>query len=324
MAAVAMEVIVVAAVIPIPITLASAEKAALIQAALQTLQAAHALDERTDNLNPASLVEWYDKTIPHVKDIKVLAGAMDVELAKRRGKQVKQEGERRGGDQSKVSQCDTLPNADKLQRSRDRVLATQPHVVDTYVKTEAEAGRVPSVRGAVRAVHEVRNATRSDRPPKSKRASRSGDVADTDSSTQTVALIDKVADGQFHTNGELERVLGTSRARRFFDKVALIPWLTIARTPQGATLTIHQELRLVCEWYGSRVLPPPAGVTPVLPPTAETSPRALMRAVLEEMKRQREANNDLYKARLWKNEAIDNRKMSTLFDWVVDQLRRIP
>ena len=67
---------------------AAYRKAALIQTALQTLRAAHRIDER-DDLNAASFVEWYDRTIPDVRDIKMLAGAMEIELAKRRGERIR-------------------------------------------------------------------------------------------------------------------------------------------------------------------------------------------------------------------------------------------
>lgn len=91
--------------IPTPFT--ATDKARLITDALDSLRGADAIDER-ETLDAETWVAWYDATLPQVRDIKILAGAMDIELAKRRGAQVVAEGERRGGDQSKVTHRLTL------------------------------------------------------------------------------------------------------------------------------------------------------------------------------------------------------------------------
>jgi hypothetical protein len=131
------------------------QKAHLIQAALQTLQAAHQIDER-DDLDAASFLDWYDRTIPDVHDIKILAGAMEIELARRRGEQIIQEGELRGRPE-KVEQCSTLMSkSEKDRRHEERTLAAAPDAVHAFVQREVKAGKVPSMRGAVgvaRAAH---------------------------------------------------------------------------------------------------------------------------------------------------------------------------
>ena len=115
-------------------------KAHLIQDALRTLQAAHHLDER-DDLDAASFLEWYDRTIPDVRDIKILAGAMEIELARRRGEQIIQEGELRGGE-TKLSPGDSLlSNATMVQRSKDRALAAAPEAVQAFVQRKVKAGQ---------------------------------------------------------------------------------------------------------------------------------------------------------------------------------------
>ena len=69
---------------------------------------------------------------------------MEVELAKRRGQHLIEEGEQRGGDQSKskvTSEVTSLSGKKRKQRHEDRALGQHPEVVDEYVKTEATAGR---------------------------------------------------------------------------------------------------------------------------------------------------------------------------------------
>ena len=108
------------------------QKEQLIREAHEKLKAANRIDER-DDLDGASFVEWYDRTIPEVKDIKILAGAMEIEMMRRRGEQVIAEGERRGdheGNQyesGNVSKSLTfpLPLFERFQRFQDRTVASR-------------------------------------------------------------------------------------------------------------------------------------------------------------------------------------------------------
>jgi hypothetical protein len=136
----------------------SDQKATLIVEALKALREAHVLDERDADLDTDSLVAWYDATIPDVHDIQVLASAMVIELRRRRGVIVDGEGERRGGNQSKVTHRVTLPEAERKQRSEDRALAEEPEAVRDYVKREVKSGRKPGVKGAVKAARKARKA----------------------------------------------------------------------------------------------------------------------------------------------------------------------
>jgi hypothetical protein len=89
---------------------AATQKAGLIRGALQALRGADALDER-EELDAGSFLPWYDSTLPNVRDIKVLAGAMEIELGRRRGERLAQEGEQRGGDRSNLVQRTSPDNS---------------------------------------------------------------------------------------------------------------------------------------------------------------------------------------------------------------------
>jgi hypothetical protein len=71
----------------------SGRKQELIVAALAALEAAREIDEREDR--PA--VAWYNANLLRVKRIEVIAGAMRVEIEKRRGEIA--QGKQGGGDQ---------------------------------------------------------------------------------------------------------------------------------------------------------------------------------------------------------------------------------
>jgi len=224
---------------------AAREKARLITEALDTLGRAVDLDER-DSLDPASWVAWYDATIPNVRDIKILVGAMEIELCRRRGEQIQAEGERRGGLPSKVTHRVTLPDASKKQRSRDRALTAQPERISAFVQQEAAAGRVPSVRGAVRAA-KAKPSTKTERKRAQFTASQTraqrhtGDV---------VASLDAVADGQRRTDAQLTAT-GLD-VEVFLRRVRVIPWLAIDRTDAGTMFVIDDDLRDICDTRAPR------------------------------------------------------------------------
>src|SRR5215475_12251258 len=135
-----------------PTAFTAADKARLIEEALDTLRGANAIDER-ETLTSEELLTWYDATCPQVVEIKVLAAAMERELEVRRGEAVVQEGERRGGDQKsqeiKLSQRESLIHAEHVKRSQNRQLGRAAPEVRAWIAREATAGRVPTRRGAL-------------------------------------------------------------------------------------------------------------------------------------------------------------------------------
>jgi hypothetical protein len=133
-----------------------------------------------------------------------------------------------------------------------------------------------------------------------------------ESASRVMVLIEQVADGQFRTHADFEQVVGTSRSRRFLDKVALIPWLTITRSPTGVTLTINHELRTICEWQQAQ--PQASGSTQ---PVA-----AFLHHLRTEIVRRRHAARDGYRA--WRADNINTLQQSKLLDWIEEELDKLP
>jgi len=283
------------------------QKAILIQGALQTLRDAQRIDER-DDLNAASFLEWYDRTLPDVRDIKILAGAMEIELGRRRGERIEAEGERRGGDQSKLSRCDSLLSvAVQNQRKRDRALATEPAAVDTFVQREVTAGRVPTVRGAVKAAMIAKIS----RAPGRKLQQMHGRQTRVQALNQEVVVVlDRIADDVRRSDQQLVKLTGN--VQMFLRRVQLIPWLTIDRTLDGTVFRIDTRLRALCE-----------GAVP-RPELSFTSISAYLRTLRDEITRRRKENHDEFLKRRWNSELILKREQTSLLDWIEQQLDRVP
>lgn len=318
--------------VPVPEN-APYRKAALIQEALQSLRTAQRIDER-DELDAASFLEWYDRTIPDVRDIKILAGAMEIELARRRGERILQEGERRGGDQSKGSQCDPLlSEAVKMERKRDRILALEPVAVHAYVQREVRAGKVPTKRGARRAAHGT-SAGRASGAARRAWAPRPA-VTPTpmsdghhihrgqrheESNRKTLAALEYVADGVRRTDAQLAKATGEAVGKaaaarpvhHFLERVRLIPWLTIDRTSEGTIFRIDTQLRAICETLQPR------------PELSYQSIATYLRALREELTRKRKENHDERRKTRWDSRLILTRIQSDMLDWIEDQLDRMP
>lgn len=79
------------------------------------------------------------------EQIEQVAGAMRVELVKRRGASIGVA--EHGGDRSKFP-TEKLAPKDVLRNHKARALAREPEKVDDYVRETIKAGNVPSVRGA--------------------------------------------------------------------------------------------------------------------------------------------------------------------------------
>jgi len=290
------------------------QKRLLIETALSKLQDAQDLDERH---SLKDWIAWYDATIPLVTEIKVIAGAMEVELAKRRGMRLITEGEQRGGDHKsashkiKVSPGDTLiSHAEKLARSRDRALAGHPAAVDAYVQTEAKAGRVPTRKGALR--HVQRGASPKKAAPK---PGWSGGQARIEDHHQRILVgLEKTADGQPRSDRELQRLVGCA-PDDFIRFVRFIPWVTVTRThaPTTSTMfTIDQEFRDICEGRVSR------------PALDGRSLRDFLRHLRAEIIRRRKENNDERRRVRWNSDAVMSREQTDLLNWIETELDRVP
>lgn len=293
-----------------PVTEGTAyQKAYLIQDALATLRTANQIDER-DDLTTASFLEWYDRTIPGVKDIKILAGAMEIELGRRRGEQILQEGEQRGGD-TKVSSVDTLlSDAMKVQRSKDRALATAPKAVQAFVQREVKAGRVPAVNGAVRM---ARIATAC-RGPKGDRRTIDGPQNRKQAThNHILAVLTQVADGTRRTMPLLTKLTGFRDVETsFLERIRLIPWLRIDRTADGLAFHIDEPLRAICEGRLPR------------PTLSYQSTDQFLRNLRAEITRRRKENHDELLKRRWNSELILKREQTSLLDWIEQELDRVP
>jgi hypothetical protein len=282
------------------------EKAQLIGEALDALRLAVQLDER-ESLNSTSWVPWYDVTIPRVQDIKILVGAMEIELHRRRGEQIQFEGERRGRPPNKVTDSVTnsvaMNDVYRKRRERDRALAAQSEKVTAYIQQEAAAGRVPSVHGALRAVQTTKP-TKKDRV--AAQQARVRVAAD-----RWVATIDAVADGARRTDAELAAA-GCDHVEAFLQRVRLVPWLAMDRTAAGTTFTIDHDLRAICEARAPR------------PALGHQSIRAYLLALHAEIARRRKENHDEFRKRKWNSELILKREQTALLDWIEEQLMKVP
>jgi hypothetical protein len=288
---------------------AAYQKARLIHETIETLRAAHRIDER-DDLDEASFRDWYDRTIPEVREIKILAGAMEVELARRRGERIIAEGERRGRPEKVVHPTTFLSQSGKDQRSRDRRIASQPAAVKAYVQGQAKAGRVPSVGGAVRAAHLAM--------PKRKAKIFQGQQQRLEQfDMDIITTIDELADGVRRSDAQISKITGRADpAREFVPRVRLIPWLTIDRTVEGTIFRINEPLRAICEGHRS------------YPELEFKSISDYLHELRTELTRRRKKNNDERIDRMkqvrWNHTAIDRRQQTDLLDWIEDQLDRVP
>jgi len=283
-------------------TITALTKARLITEALAILRTAHGMDER-ESLALTSWLAWYDATIPQVHDIKILVGAMEIEMCRRRGEQHLSRRPGRPTHAETVTQRVTV--SDRVQLSRDRALVAQPTRVAAFVAQEAAAGRVPSVRGAVRAVKD--KLSPADRKQTNFAARQARVRRDTDN---LAAEIDAVADGQRRTDAEL--TAAGIDVVQFLRHVRLIPWLTIDRTVAGTTFVIDRDLRAICDGRAPR------------PALGHQSIRAYLQHLRDEITRRRKENHDDFRKRKWNHEGILKREQSALLDWIEEQLNQVP
>jgi len=295
---------------------AAIDKARLITKALDALREAEQLDER-ESLDRASWDAWYDATIPQVHEIKILAGAMAIELHRRRGEE--QQWRRPGRPSTQmVTQCGTISAHGNAQLSRDRALAAQPLRVAKYIQDEAAAGRVPSVRGALREIKKAKPLVEPNAKPNRTKApqdrplSRGHMAARTRITRAHQRLFDRIAQvsGAPLTAGDLGVRLGLKGAEtgRFLHDAGLLPWVRIDRSGNVYTIAVNEDLRELCALHGSR---------PDLP---GGSVAAFLGNLRREILRRREENKDNRLKRRWTAEGISQVEQSALLDWIEKQL----
>lgn len=289
---------------------AAYHKAHLIQQALEKLRASNQVDER-DDLTAASFLEWYDRTIPDVRDIKLLAGAMEIELARRRGEKILQEEERRGGN-SKVSGADTLlSNATKVQRSKERAIAAAPEAVTAFIAREKAAGRVPTVRAAAGVARTAR--MNAQLPIRHQKQIEGAERRNRELDERILAALVTIADGKRRSEAELTKITGWRDVMAgFIERIRLIPWVQFDRMSDGFRFSIDEQLRAICEGRRPR------------PTLSYTSLDTFLREVRTELTRRRKENHDEREKRRWNSELILKREQSKLLDWIEDQLDRVP
>lgn len=290
-------------------------KAALIREALETLRAAHHIDER-DDLDAGSFLEWYDRTIPNVRDIKILAGAMEVELAKRRGLRILAEGDRRKRPDAVtkvVTKSAPLSGPVRRQRFEERALGTHPHVVDAFVQQQANAGCAPTVHAAVRAAQAAQVTSTPPRAAISSRKVSQFQARQTRvqaTNKDLLATLDHVADGLRRSDVVLAKMTGD--VPQFLQRVRLVPWLTIDRTTDGTVFRIDAWLRAICDGAAPR------------PELSYGSVDTFLRSLRDDITRKRKENHDERQKARWNSQLILTRVQSDLLDWIEEQLDRVP
>src|SRR5262245_31477598 len=95
------------------------EKRRLIAEALAVARQASGLDEQASLGTDAEALARYEAVCPSATDLKVVAGALEIELRQRHGALVAAQGERRGRpSKEKVSQRDTFSQTEKQARKK--------------------------------------------------------------------------------------------------------------------------------------------------------------------------------------------------------------
>jgi hypothetical protein len=295
----------------------------LIETALSKLQDARDIDER-DSLKVENWIDWYDRTIPLVTEIKIIAGAMEVELSKRRGMRLETQPEQLF---QRVTPGVTLSVSERKARSKDRALGRNPAAVDDYIKTEAHARRVPTRKGALRHVKGL--AGRPASRPKSRRPSRPVRATPSTPSNESATnawigaqaraamwaaraldALDTIADGERRTDPELSQAIGFE-VEDYLRRVRLIPWLSLDRLPEGTVFTIQEELRAICDGRMAR------------PDLEGGSVKAFLTHVRSEIIRRRQENLDGFQKAGWSTNTIFVREHSDLLDWIEEQLNGV-
>jgi hypothetical protein len=283
-------------------------KRELIETALDAVQRAQALDER-ETLTVDTWTAWYDATIPRVKEIRIIAGAMEVELAMRRGQQLVARGEQRGREYEVTPGVTSSP-AQRMERSRDRMLGRDPVAVKEYIQTEARAGRVPHRKGAVHAVTQKRKQAGARPLIRPVAAASRGATLNRQSQARILTTLETIADGIRRSDADLSRRTGD--VANFLKWVYLIPWLTIDRTTAGTRFTIDMPLRMLCETWAPR---------PELDGQSIAEFFATLRSTII---RKRKENYDERGRRRWSTEMTVQAEQTRLLDWIESELDRVP
>jgi hypothetical protein len=122
----------------------------------------------------------------------------------------------------------------------------------------------------------------------------------------------KVADGKRRTDAQVATVTGYQTASFFLQRIRLLPWLRIDRTPEGLMFHIDEPLRAICEGRLPR------------PTLSYQSTDQFLRNLRAEITRRRKENHDEFLKRRWNSELILKREQTSLLDWIEQELDRVP
>jgi hypothetical protein len=291
--------------------LAHEQKRILIEAALEKLQGAKAVDER-ETLTIEKWIDWYDQTIPLVSDIKTIASEMEIELSRRRGMNLLAEDAQRAPN-AVVTPGVTMTMAERKERSRDRELARHTEALDEYLHTERKAGRRATKKGARR--HIQNKITRRQPKPKPKATilRSAAKTIEEQSRVRIYAALETLADGQARSEPEIQKITKLKTLDTdFYRRIRLIPWLMIERTKDGTTFTIDQELRDICDGRAPR------------PALGGLSIYKFLSHLRAEIQRRRKENRDEIARVRWDPDEISKLNQRELLNWIELELGRIP
>jgi len=292
----------------------AAKKRGLITSALSQLREADGLDEREDH-ELTDWIGWYDAACADCTSIEAIAGGMAVVLLKRKGERIRKEGEKRGGDQrsdqsNAVRDFDpaSITPAEKMERNRARTLADNPEAVDEYVKEQMQSGKVPSVRGALRAA-------------KGEGPRRQGVKRRESTLIGFIAMVEKLADGKPHKLGRSKGGAhglapdGMMVTVGVMNALALIPWLVVEMGDDDTiTMTIDAELRAICD--GAKPRPELGGL-----PTKD-----FLKGLRDQIIARRKANHDartIGRKVIWDPMGTDSLEQRQLLNWIEFELDKL-
>jgi hypothetical protein len=115
----------------LPITTGQAErKRQLISTSLFQCRTAGEIDERDDEMLVAEWLSWYDASVGDMQNIEIVAGAMRIEMLRRKGERVIAEGELRGAH---FSEKRRHPEASKTKADNPAHLVRKSRPKDRYI-----------------------------------------------------------------------------------------------------------------------------------------------------------------------------------------------
>jgi len=294
--------------------LSADDKRRLIQSAHDDLVGPHLIDER-ETLADADALAWYDAVLPQATDIKLIAGALEIELSIRRGKLVEQEGELRGGDagnqyeqKSKSDPVSHFSSAERARRKKDRLLASQETVVRTYTANAIKQGKTPTKRGALCTAYMTRG--RGSRVRAVKPGHRQQKSSALNEGRLYQALDKLAAQDRSLSESEIHALTGMS-ADHLYHVTAHIPWVRRTKSADGLQYTIDTDLREICE--GKRPRPQLNGA----------SLSQQLRSLQSEITRRRKERDIYVRRNNWDHLTSHAKFIIELMNWIESELERV-